>query len=306
MSQWHCILNGARYDPVSETRLREWIDSGLVQPDTLLWTEGLPDWAPAGNLFPQLFTNRHAYGLDFGVPAVGTGGTTSNAQLMARARAVLANRWGHAILACLLVSLLAGAGSAVGALVVTGPLSVGWSIYFLSLHRRRDPRIDCVFSGFRNFLQTFLAYLVMSLVALPVTVPLLLLLAVGGMAAAANDLPMNDPGVARFFALLPVMVALLLAMIAITVYVMLGWALTFYLMADNKGLLAIAALRQSWQIMRGRKWKLFCLKLRFLGWWMLCWLTCGLGAILLAPYVAAAYAAFYEDVLPANVTAAGI
>ena len=48
-------------------------------------------------------------------------------------------------------------------------------------------------------------------------------------------------------------------------------------------------------MMDGSKMKLFLLYLSFIGWGILCVLTCGIGFLLLVPYVQTSLAAFYED-----------
>lgn len=49
-------------------------------------------------------------------------------------------------------------------------------------------------------------------------------------------------------------------------------------------------------MMQGNKWRLFCLQLSFLGWILLTIFTCGIGMIVLNPYMEAAMAAFYREV----------
>lgn len=59
----------------------------------------------------------------------------------------------------------------------------------------------------------------------------------------------------------------------------------------------------SWQMMRGNKWRLFMLDLSFLGWDLLNGLTFGLTNLYVAPYKAASYAAFYQDILAVRMKA---
>ncbi len=75
------------------------------------------------------------------------------------------------------------------------------------------------------------------------------------------------------------------------------YALTPYLMADDPELGVLDAIRKSKQLMKGNKWRLFCLQMSFFGWALLTALTFGIGALWLTPYIQAAHAAFYEDVL---------
>lgn len=54
-------------------------------------------------------------------------------------------------------------------------------------------------------------------------------------------------------------------------------------------------LDQSRKMMNGYKWRLFCLDLSFIGWWIVGGLVCGIGSLWVAPYHEAARAQFYLD-----------
>ena len=55
------------------------------------------------------------------------------------------------------------------------------------------------------------------------------------------------------------------------------------------------AICLSQQIMNGKKAKLFCLDLSFIGWIILSVFTLGVGFIFLLPYISASHIAFYEN-----------
>ena len=74
-----------------------------------------------------------------------------------------------------------------------------------------------------------------------------------------------------------------------------SYALTPYILLDEPELTARQAITRSCEIMQGRRWKLFCLSLSFIGWGILSLLTFGIGFLWLAPYMNASIAAFYED-----------
>ncbi|MBE6690146.1 MAG: DUF975 family protein [Ruminococcaceae bacterium] len=74
-----------------------------------------------------------------------------------------------------------------------------------------------------------------------------------------------------------------------------SYALTFYIRVDNPDIGADDAITLSRQMMDGYKWKLFCLRLSFIGWAFLSILTLGIGFFFLTPYMEAANAAFYEE-----------
>ena len=48
-------------------------------------------------------------------------------------------------------------------------------------------------------------------------------------------------------------------------------------------------------MMKGYKWKLFCMDLSFIGWAFLCILSFGIGFLWLQPYIEASHAKFYEE-----------
>lgn len=76
---------------------------------------------------------------------------------------------------------------------------------------------------------------------------------------------------------------------------MYSYAMTYYILHDNSEIGAEEAICRSMKMMDGHKWQLFCLHLSFIGWWLLCILTLGIGTLWLAPYIQNSTAAFYED-----------
>ena len=77
------------------------------------------------------------------------------------------------------------------------------------------------------------------------------------------------------------------------------YALVPYLMAEDPELSVGDAIERSKQLMVGRKWKLFCLQLSFIGWLLLCGVTFGIASLWIAPYMEMAETAFYRSLVPA-------
>ncbi len=77
----------------------------------------------------------------------------------------------------------------------------------------------------------------------------------------------------------------------------LSYSLTFFVMQEHPGMEAKEAMDRSEALMKGHKWDLFCLELSFIGWWILCLFTAGIGNIFLAPYVAQAKVCFYNELM---------
>ena len=199
---------------------------------------------------------------DFG--RKGTGGQTPNAELMAMARAVLSGAWGTAIGAYFLYGLVTGAINGVPYLgllviiIVAGPFTLGLASFSLSFSRQENPDIGIIFSGFNDFGRALGTHLLMALYLILWTMLLYI------------------PGIIKSF----------------------SYAMTFYVLSDDPSLGPNEAITKSRQLMDGKKWKLFCLYCRFIGWALLCLLTLGIGFLWLVPYMNISVAKFYDDLAP--------
>jgi len=75
-----------------------------------------------------------------------------------------------------------------------------------------------------------------------------------------------------------------------------NYSMTSYILAEYPELTAGEALRKSKEIMKGNRWRLFCLEISFIGWDILCAFTLGIGQLWLIPYKETAGAAFYREI----------
>lgn len=76
------------------------------------------------------------------------------------------------------------------------------------------------------------------------------------------------------------------------------YSLTSYILAENPEMDANDAITRSKELMKGNKWRLFCLRFSFIGWDILSILTLGIGDLWRIPYQNAAAAAFYRELVP--------
>lgn len=184
--------------------------------------------------------------------------STKNAQLMTMARESLRGKWGLAIGTCFIYGLVISVSGVafIAPLIIGGPMMLGLAMFSLSLSRTNDPDLEILFKGFKNFGTALGAYLLMMLFIFLWS----LLLIIPGIIAA------------------------------------IGYSMTFFILADEPELGASDALAKSKRMMRGYKWKYFCLNLRFIGWSILCVISLGIGFLWLVPYMQISYAKFYEDV----------
>ncbi len=182
-----------------------------------------------------------------------------NIQLMRDAKASLKGKWSNAALAYLILFLVICASSflIIGSYIVAGPMMVGFIFYMKQIRNGEQPKLESLFNGFNDFLRAFLGYfLAMIFIAL-------------------WSMLLFIPGIIKVY----------------------SYAMTPFVIADEEydGLSANEAINRSMDIMRGKKWKLFCLQMRFFGWMMLAMLTCGILLFWVVPYVQMATLNFYED-----------
>lgn len=75
-----------------------------------------------------------------------------------------------------------------------------------------------------------------------------------------------------------------------------SYAMVFFVLSEDPELSPREALARSKALMAGHRWQLFCLRISFIGWALLCVLTLGIGNLWLTPYQQAAEAAFYREI----------
>lgn len=76
-----------------------------------------------------------------------------------------------------------------------------------------------------------------------------------------------------------------------------SYSMTSYILAENPELTASEAIERSKQMMSGNRWRLFCVQISFIGWEILsALLTFGIGGLWITPYKQAATAAFYREI----------
>ena len=73
------------------------------------------------------------------------------------------------------------------------------------------------------------------------------------------------------------------------------YAIIPYILADDAEISSKDAFKKAKQMMKGNKWRLFKLNFSFIGWFLLCVLTLGIGTFFLIPYIDAANAEFYVE-----------
>jgi uncharacterized membrane protein len=196
----------------------------------------------------------------------------TNSELRRDARAQLKGRWGMAILAMIIYSVVSGIASGISAVIpdpmakglisfiismaIAGPLTLGAVSFFIKLKRGEEANLENVFDGFKSFASSFI---LMILTVIFVWLWSLLLLI---------------PGIIKS----------------------LSYSQAFYILNDNPEMKALDAITLSRKMMDGYKGKLFMMYLCFFGLGILSIFTLFIGLIWLIPYTETAKANFYDDV----------
>lgn len=162
-----------------------------------------------------------------------------------------------------LVSAIPGVGSVAGFLIVTPALTIATIHIYLNLAKGVKPEVKELFAHFGEFWPAFKVTFLTGLF----TVLWMLLLII--------------PGYVKAF----------------------SYSQAMYIMAENPGMGARQAIKQSQEMMNGHKMELFVLGLSFFGWMLLTVVTFGIAGIWVIPYMQATQINFYNSIKPQVVAA---
>ncbi|MEG1580133.1 MAG: DUF975 family protein [Bacteroidaceae bacterium] len=190
-----------------------------------------------------------------------------NSQIRTEARVTLRGNWGALAVVTLVYILLNSVGNITDKLLGSAyiqciwvllmlPLVWSYSVLFLSLTRGNGGTWADLFCGYKDFSRIFCTSLLASIYTLLWSCLLIV------------------PGIIKNY----------------------SYAMIPYILKDEPMLKNNAAIERSMVLMDGYKMKLFLLSLSFLGWFLLCVLSLGIGLLWLIPYISTSYATFYEDV----------
>lgn len=158
-------------------------------------------------------------------------------------------------LAFFVYSIVVGAVSGITAGL--GALCVGPFIYGFCYYtvqvQRGTEKLDNIFSGIQQFIPTLILYLLMTLYTF------------------LWSLLFFIPGIIKSYA----------------------YSMSMYIMIDNPDISASEAISKSVELTQGYKWRLFCLSISYIGWYLLSMLTFGILLFWVMPKVEMAKYEFY-------------
>ena len=76
--------------------------------------------------------------------------------------------------------------------------------------------------------------------------------------------------------------------------------MTYYILNERDDVTANEAITMSRRMMKGNKWRLFCLDLSYIGWMILCVLTLGILTLWVNPRMKQARYIFFKEIYEEN------
>lgn len=226
------------------------------------------------------------------------------------AREALSGKWGLAVIAALIASLLGGAAS----------FEINFNFDFIFGKTEQEESRDSL--SLKWILQSIsdgnigTVLLVVGIALFISLVALAVHIIVGGLVSPGysrfnlNLIDNRDTEIRNLFEYFNYWKSLAIAQFWRTLYTFL-WSLLFvipgiiasyryamtpYILAEFPMTEPKEAIEASKKLMDGNKYRLFCLDMSFIGWHILCALSLGIGYLWLNPYVNAAKADFYREI----------
>ena len=146
-------------------------------------------------------------------------------------------RWGMLALVFFIYSLIMAACAAlsyvvvgaVAVLLLSGPLMLGFTMVCLAVSRRQGASLSKLFEGFSRFGDSLVLFLLMDIFIFLWSLLLVI------------------PGIIKMY----------------------SYSMSWFVLHDRPDLTGNEARKRSMYLMRGHKWRLFCLDFSFLGWYLL-------------------------------------
>ena len=190
------------------------------------------------------------------------------------------------------------------ALFVSSPVQVGYQRFCLEVldGNESEIRVGTLFRFFKeSYGKTIGLNIVHSLIMSLTFLPLWICMAIGSIPLFANlpamfTAPTADMIMGELLVFFGLTLIGLVISAVISIPVSYAYSMARMIMADYPSVGAVEAMRLSRHMMKGNKWRLFCLDFSFIVWYLLGACACGLGIYVVIPYQCVAHAAFYNEI----------
>ena len=225
-------------------------------------------------------------------------------EIRAMAWESLSGKWGKSaiitaiyVVVSFIISMILAVIPVIGqiiSIIISPVLSFGIIVSFMKLSRCEEPTyFGFLKDGFDLFgkvwgvtLQTLLRIL-----------PAIILFIISGSMQIVSVFAKNVGGSASFGLLAVLLNGAALVWLVLKTY---SLALALFILNDEPTLKSSEIVKKSETLMKGNKWRLFCLELSFIGWILLTSITFGLALLWVFPYMQIATVKFYEELAGAQ------
>ncbi|MDE6758285.1 MAG: DUF975 family protein [Clostridia bacterium] len=178
----------------------------------------------------------------------------------------LRDKWGVIVVTQLIYTVIMAALGAlsryyIGALAVLlleGPLELGANKISLNVVRDEKVEVSTLFDGFKDYTRSLILFITNNIFIFLWSLLLFI------------------PGVIKAY----------------------SYSMSYFILLDNPEMSANDARKKSIEMMKGNKWRLFCLQLSYIGWSILSAITLGILSLWVVPSLRTATAFFYQSLLP--------
>ena len=182
----------------------------------------------------------------------------NRSDLKAKAKEQIKGNIGILFVCALLIFLIIGAAGItfIGPVLIAPAFFIGMIMIYLNLTKNQKPEVGDIFKGFNLFGK-----------ALWLTI-------ITGFFISLWSILLYIPGIIKA----------------------ISYSMAPYILAENPNMTAREALNESKRITNGHKMDLFVLELSFIGWGLLVFITAGIAAIYVAPYMQATMTNAYNAI----------
>ncbi len=190
-------------------------------------------------------------------------------------------------------------------LFVGSAVELGHQKLYLNLIDGETPEASGLFAYFKKIYgKSILARLLMMGIEFAISIPLLVSSVLFASSVISliyysmiGDAAREASATSSVFLYTAIILALSVATTLAQIFIRLRYAFVSVILAEYPELGVVDAFRNSASLMKGKMWKLFCLRFSFIGWRIVAnFVPFGLGAFILMPYTMAADVAFYHEI----------
>lgn len=198
------------------------------------------------------------------------------------------------------------------------PMTLGFIVFYRKLTADGSEKIKDIFQPtldlfntdrrqfyWRNIRALLLTMVISIAVCIVCAIPTILLMPAGITDVNTEDTEAVVNCISQSGSTFFISVTIATVLFFVVFYHLIPWLyMCYYKLATDENIDAVPAIKWSWNIVKGSKFKYWGLSCRFIGWWILGCVTLGIGFLWIGAYMSAAYVIFADEIVKQNAPAA--